>query len=73
MPSPKKLLAHHDYYSDDARDFLKAIQRFKESHHCPCPSMAEVLQVYMGLGYRKVAVEQPLPTYRINGIVESKS
>lgn len=41
-------------YSDDEREFLQAIDRYKRSRHRPHPTWREVLQVLRGLGWRKV-------------------
>jgi hypothetical protein len=41
------------HYTDDEREFLMAIDRYKRTHGRPYPTGAEVLAVLKGLGYRK--------------------
>jgi hypothetical protein len=41
-------------YTDDEREFLIAIDRYKCSRHRPHPSWREVLQVLRALGWRKL-------------------
>lgn len=46
-------------YSDDEREFLVAVDRYKREHHRPFPSWQEVFGVLVSLGYRKVAEPAP--------------
>jgi hypothetical protein len=45
-------------YTDEEREFLQAIDRYKRSQGRPFPTLREILQVLRELGYRKQA---PLP------------
>jgi hypothetical protein len=42
-------------YTDDEREFLMAVERYKRRHRRPFPTWREVLHVAHCLGYRKVA------------------
>ncbi len=50
-----------DIYSDEERQFLQAIDRFKREHHRPHPTLAEVFALAWWLGYRPVAPMARLP------------
>jgi len=41
-------------YTDDEREFLMAIDRYKHVHHRPFPTWREVLRVLKSLGYARV-------------------
>lgn len=41
-------------YTDEEREFLVAMDRYKRSRRRPHPSWCEVLAVLRGLGWRKV-------------------
>lgn len=58
---PKRLTcrSHDRTYSDEQREFLVAIQRYKEQHRRPHPTWEEVLEVLLALGYRKA---EPAPS-----------
>jgi hypothetical protein len=40
-------------YTDDEREFLRAIDRYKRTRGRPFPTWREVLRVLRALGYRK--------------------
>jgi hypothetical protein len=40
-------------YSEEEREFLIALDRYKRQHQRPFPTACEVLAVLRGLGYRK--------------------
>jgi hypothetical protein len=42
-------------YSDDEREFLVAIERYRREKRRPFPTCREVLRVLLSLGYRRVA------------------
>ena len=48
-------------YSDDERDFLIAMERYKRENRRPFPTWSEVLEVLVSLGYRKVEPAGDLP------------
>jgi hypothetical protein len=60
-PGPPRLVAGPDTalpgsdYSDDEREFLVAIEKYKRRHRRPFPTWREVLHVAHCLGYRRVA------------------
>lgn len=41
-------------YTDDDREFMVAVDRYKRESHRPFPTLSELLEVLRGLGYRKV-------------------
>jgi hypothetical protein len=41
-------------YTDEEREFLQAIDRYKRAKRRPYPTWREVLNVLRGLGWRKV-------------------
>jgi len=41
-------------YTDDEREFMTAMDRYKRQHHRPHPDCRDVLRVVAELGYRKV-------------------
>ncbi len=43
--------------------FQQAMEQYKRDSRRPNPTCAEVLAVFLSMGYRKVATETPLPTY----------
>ncbi len=49
-------------YTDDEREFMVALDRWKRENRRPHPTCSEVLAVLVALGYRKVAEGRPLPT-----------
>ncbi len=48
-------------YTDDEREFMKAMDRYKRENRRPFPTWSEVLEVLRSLGYRRVAEPTPLP------------
>ncbi|MFO0809067.1 MAG: hypothetical protein U0746_10620 [Gemmataceae bacterium] len=40
-------------YSDEEREFLMAMERYRRREHRPFPTCREVLYVLLSLGYRK--------------------
>ena len=40
-------------YNDDETEFMKAMDRYKRENRRPFPTWSEVLEVVLGLGYRK--------------------
>jgi hypothetical protein len=48
-------------YSDDEREFLAAMDRYRRQNRRPFPTLAEVLAVAVSLGYRRVQAPGPLP------------
>jgi hypothetical protein len=48
-------------YSDDEREFLAAMDRYRRQNSRPFPTLAEVLAVAVSLGYRRVQAPGPLP------------
>jgi hypothetical protein len=46
-------------YTEDERRFLMAMERYKRERRRPFPTWREVLQVFLSLGYRKVAEPRP--------------
>ncbi len=52
-----------DIYSDEEREFGKAMDWYKRKFHRPFPSWPEVLAVAHFMGYRKVAEEVGLPKH----------
>ena len=40
-------------YTDEEREFLVAVDRYKRVHHRPHPTWREVLALVKSLGYRK--------------------
>jgi hypothetical protein len=47
-------------YTDEEREFLQAIDRYKHTYDRPFPTWREVLRVAEALGYRKVAAPRPI-------------
>jgi hypothetical protein len=41
-------------YTEEEKEFLLAIDRYKRRHHRPFPTWLEVLDVLRSLGWRKV-------------------
>lgn len=58
--SKRQLLAHSQAlaYSDEQREFLQAVDRYKRVNHRPHPTWQEVLEIVRALGYRKVPASQ---------------
>lgn len=50
-------------YTQEELDFLKAIDEYKRKNNRPFPTWREVLRVFLGLGYQRVAAPGPLPLY----------
>jgi hypothetical protein len=48
-------------YTDEETNFMKAMERYKRENRRPFPTLSEVLEVLVSLGYRKVAPEGDLP------------
>ena len=48
-------------YTEDELEFMNAMQRFKELSGKSFPSYAEVIKVAVGLGYRKVIIDDSPP------------
>lgn len=48
-------------YSDEEREFLRAVDRYRRECKRPWPTATELLQIAVSLGYRKVAPAGPLP------------
>lgn len=42
-------------YTDEEREFMAAMDRFKRDHHKPFPTCRDVLAVIWSLGYRRLA------------------
>lgn len=42
-------------YTDEEREFLLAMERYKKANRRPFPTWSETLEVLKGLGYRKGA------------------
>lgn len=49
-------------YTDEEREFLMALDRYKREAKRPWPTNTEILQVLLAMGYRRVAEPAPLPT-----------
>jgi hypothetical protein len=47
------------HYTDDEREFLIMIDRYKRLYRRPHPTWRQVLDVLKGLGWRKVGEESP--------------
>jgi hypothetical protein len=45
-------------YTDEEREFLQAMDRYKRMRQRPFPTWREVLRVFKQLGYRKVAAAE---------------
>jgi hypothetical protein len=50
-------------YTDDERDFLLALDRYKRLNRRPCPTWREVLAVAVSVGFRRVGGPGPLPVF----------
>jgi FMN phosphatase YigB (HAD superfamily) len=50
--------------TDEQFDFLMAIDQYKRANQRPFPTWTEVLEIVKALGYRKVAEQQPLESFR---------
>ncbi|HZT79616.1 MAG TPA: hypothetical protein VFA26_05325 [Gemmataceae bacterium] len=48
-------------YSDEEREFIQAMERYRRLRRRPFPTCREVLEVLRSLGYRKVARTRRLP------------
>jgi hypothetical protein len=48
-------------YTEEEREFLVAIDRYKRTRRRPYPTWREVLQVLRGLGWRRVRPEEDRP------------
>jgi len=57
---PHPATGEPDYTEDDLA-FMKAMHRYKIVNRRPFPTWSEVLEVLKSLGYRKVALPEPLP------------
>lgn len=44
---------HQRQYSDEEREFLAAVIRYRQSKHRPFPTLCELLSILKGLGWRK--------------------
>jgi hypothetical protein len=51
-------------YSQDEREFLLAVDRYRRNYRRPYPTCCEVLAILRSLGYRKVCEPGPAPVYR---------
>lgn len=47
----------HPDYTDEEREFMIALDRYKRENHRPHPTCVEVLQVLKNLGYSKCKKE----------------
>jgi hypothetical protein len=54
----KNPLSSSVIYSDDEREFMLAMERYKREWKCPYPTAADVLTVARELGYRLVAAPE---------------
>ena len=65
MPRPARLHWDDPFqgsdYSDDEREFIIAMERYRRVRRRPFPTCREVLQVIESLGYRKTPHPNPLP------------
>ena len=50
-------------YSDEEREFMTAMDRYKRENKRPFPNCSEVLAVLKSLGYRKVEGSSCLPKF----------
>ena len=50
--------------TDEQFEFLMAIDQYKRANQRPFPSWTEVLEIVRALGYRKVAEQQALESFR---------
>ena len=50
--------------TDEQFEFLMAIDQYKRANQRPFPTWTEVLEIVKALGYRKVAEQQPLESFR---------
>lgn len=48
-------------YSDDQREFLLAVERYKRERKRPFPALSEILAIAVSLGYRRVEPAGSLP------------
>jgi hypothetical protein len=48
-------------YSDEEREFLLAVDDYKRRKRRPHPSLRELFQIILRLGYRKPVVERAMP------------
>ncbi len=53
-------------YTDDELEFMRAMDRYKRENRRPYPTLSEVLEVLISLGYRKVADPEALPGKKRN-------
>jgi hypothetical protein len=51
-------------YTDEEREFLCAVERWKKQNSTPLPTMAEVFAIARALGYRKVALSSAIGAKR---------
>jgi LAS superfamily LD-carboxypeptidase LdcB len=50
--------------TDEQFEFLMAVDQYKRANQRPFPSWTEVLEIVRALGYRKVAEQQALESFR---------
>ena len=55
-------------YTDEEREFLVALERYRQARHRRFPSCREILQVIKSLGYSKMGVGD-----RVSGVGKTRS
>mgnify|MGYP001593996143 CR=1 FL=1 len=50
-------------YTDEERDFLRALTAYKQDNHRPFPTIGELLAILKALGYRRVAERSVMPRW----------
>ena len=50
-------------YTDEERDFLRALTAYKEDNHRPFPTWGEILAILKAMGYRRVAERSVMPRW----------
>lgn len=61
MQQTNRITSTLDLYTDEERDFLKAVDWYKRRFRSPHPTWEEIFALAHFLGYRKVEAQQNLP------------
>ena len=62
--SEERKAAEEGEMTDEQFTFLMAIDKYKRQNNRPFPSWTEVLEVVKALGYRKVAEQQSIDSFK---------
>jgi hypothetical protein len=62
--SEERKAAEEGQMNDEQFEFLMAIDNYKRKNNKPFPSWTEVLEVVKALGYRKVAEERSIESFK---------